>query len=335
MAVRARRRLGGVFGWATALALALASSAATPARAEPPAQAPSAEGQAEARRSAAKEKFEQGVAAYKAQRYQDAVKLFLEADAIQPSAALSFNVARSFEKLDDTSGALRWYRDFLRRSPQADNAADVRAKVTTLAATLSQNGVQQLSVLSEPAGATVLLDEQNVGVTPITREIAPGKHRLLLRLSGYVDKRAEVQLEPQTPQDLRLQLEAAAPAAPVSVPLPANAAGAPDQGPRFGVVPYVLMGAGAASLLGALGFELSRRSADTAAEEAPQNEFEARYDTMESRQTTARVLAGVGGALLVAGGVLFVVDLQRKPGPGVALACDGLGCGLMAKGSFQ
>lgn len=318
---------------AVGLSLALASAAHAQV------QAPSAEGQAEARRSAAKEKFDLGVAAYKEQRYQDAVKLFQEADALQPSAPLSFNVARSFENLNDTSGALRWYRDFLRRLPQAANASEVRGKVAALAATLSQRGVQQISVLSEPPGAMVLLDDQNVGVTPLTRDIVPGKHRLLLRLAGYADKPGELQLDPLTPQDISLQLEAPRQAAPDASAGPLRAGldqPAPaDQGPRFGVMPYVVMGAGAASLLAALGFELGRRSADSAAEGAPQTEFQDHLDTMESRQTTARVLAGVGGALLVTGGVLYVVDRQRKPGPSVALGCYGPACGLMAKGSFQ
>jgi hypothetical protein len=56
---------------------------------------------------------------------------------------------------------------------------------------------------------------------------------------------------------------------------------------------------------------------------------------MESRQTAARVLAGVGGALLVTGGVLFLVDRQREPGARVAVGCYGAGCGLFARGSFQ
>ena len=330
MATRSRRRLGRVFGLAVGLTLALSSAA--PAHA----QAPSAEGQAEARRSAAKERFDRGVVAYKEQRYEEAVKLFMEADAMSPSSALSFNVARAFEKLEDISGALRWYRDFLRRSPQASNASEVRAKVAELAAALSQRGVQQVSVLSEPPGATVLVDDQNVGVTPVTRDLAPGKHRLLLRLAGYADKSAELRLEPQVPQDVSLELTRA------TADRPANGAArtAADQplvarGPRFGAVPYVVMGAGAAGLLGALGFEISRRSADSDAEQAPQNQFQGHYDTMESRQTTARVLAGVGGALLVTGGVLFFVDRQREPLPRVAVGCQSAACGLFARGSFQ
>jgi hypothetical protein len=323
--------LGGV------LCLTFAVSPLREARA---ADAPSAEGQAEARRLAAKDKFDQGVTAYKEERYQDAVRLFKDADAIAPSAALSFNVARSLEKLDDTSGALRWYRDFLRRSPQAPTGPDVRAKVAALAEVMAGKGVQQISVLSEPVGATVLLDDQNLGVTPITRDIPPGKHRVLLRLDGYQEKSLDLVLEPKTPQDVTVRLEprtATAPVAPAAVAASPSStpSAASDRGPRFGIAPYVLMGAGAAGLVGALGFELARRSADSDAEAAPQNEFQGHYDTMESRQTTARVLAGVGGALLVSGGVLFVLDLQRKKEPQVALGCDAAGCTLVARGQFR
>jgi tetratricopeptide (TPR) repeat protein len=323
-----------------AVGLALALSSAAPAHA----QAPSAEGQAEARRSAAKEKFDQGVTAYKEQRYEDAVKLFMEADAMSPSSALSFNVARAFEKLEDISGALRWYRDFLRRSPEASNAAEVRAKVAELAAALSRRGVQQVSVLSEPPGATVLVDDQNVGVTPVTRDLTPGKHRLVLRLSGYADKSTELRLEPLVPQDVSLELSQPSPDRPADGAAPRADQPPTAPGTRFGVVPYVVMGAGAAGLLGALGFEISRRSADSDAEQAPQNQFQGHYDTMESRQTTARVLAGLGGALLVTGGVLFFVDRRREPGPAaltttaapqVAVGCLDSGCGLFARGSFR
>lgn len=331
MAARLRRALSTVVG-CTYLSLALTPTSGLAA------DAPSAEGQVEARRMAAKDIFQRAVAAYKEQRYADAVKLFLEADALSPSAPLSFNVARSFEKLDDISSALRWYRDFLRRSPQAPNAVEVRAKVTELATALSQRGLQQVTVLSDPAGATVLIDEQNVGVTPVTRDLTPGKHRVVLRLTGYGDRASDLVLQPQTPQDVSMRLEVTTQAPAAASPSKGPVLSAPppaDRGSRFGVVPVVLMGAGGASLLGALGFELGRRSADSAADDAPQTEFQARYDTMTGRQTTARVLAGVGGALLVTGGVLFVLDWQRASKSRVALGCDGRTCGLVAGGSFQ
>ena len=75
----------------------------------------------EQRRSLAKSKYQQGAEAYAAGHFKDAVDLFLAADQLANSATLSFNIARAYEKLHDDAGALRWYRDYLRRSPNANH----------------------------------------------------------------------------------------------------------------------------------------------------------------------------------------------------------------------
>lgn len=321
-----------------ALFAVLTFGSVSPARAD----VPSSEGAAEARRSEAKAKFEAGVNLYGEHKYRDAVNAFLEADAIAPSAALSFNIARAFEHLDDASAALRWYRDYLRRSPQAQNVADVQARVVALSATLAERGVQQVSVFSTPSGAVVELDNQPRGTTPLTLELAPGRHHVLLKLAGYRDKEADFALEARTPQDVSLELAPSAPLSPTA-PAAANVEGPKSPSPRgqaqasrpFGPAPFVVLGAGGVSLLGALGFELARRSAESAAESAPQREYSQHFDSMQSRQTTARVLAGVGGALLVTGGVLLVLNTPKQPGPELALGCGSAGCSLWAGGRFQ
>jgi tetratricopeptide (TPR) repeat protein len=299
------------------------------------ADSPSAEATAEARRNEAKAKFEAGVGAYGEGRYEDAVRAFQSADALQPSAPLSFNIARAFERLNNTPAALRWYRDYLRRSPLAANVAEVQTRVTELAAKLAERGVQQLSVLSTPEGATVLIDQQPAGVTPLTTELAPGAHHLSLRAAGYRDAEADFMLEARTARDLVVTLVVpAAEPAHASAPEP-RAAEAPAVATRpFGVAPWLVLGTGAASMLGALGFELGRRSAETAAAEAPQRNYKEHFETMEGRQTAARVLCGVGGALLVTGGTLLVLNTPKTPSTKLALGCTGNSCGVVAQGSF-
>jgi len=313
------------------------------------ADGPSAEATAEARREEAKTKFQEGVAAFSERRYEDAVRAFQKADAIQPSAALSFNIARAFERLNDTPAALRWYRDYLRRAPRATNASEVQARVSELSGQLAQRGVQQLTVLSTPEGAAVLIDQQPAGVAPLTTELAPGVHHLTLRAAGYRDLEVDVTLEARTPRDVNLTLalpgpvpaaasspaNASSSSAANAPPTPATAEPSADTPARpFGLVPWVLLGAGGVSMLGALGFELGRRSAESAAEEAPQRSYQEHFDTMQSRQTTARVLLGVGGALLVTGGALFVLNTPKSPTTKVALGCSGAGCAIEARGAF-
>jgi tetratricopeptide (TPR) repeat protein len=275
----------------------------------------------------AKARYEQGVEAYAAGRFKDAVDFFLDADRISPSAPLSFNIARAYEKLGDDSGALRWYRDYLRRSPGAPNAKAVEELVLRFESRLARKGVQQITVISVPAGATVAVDKTPVGVTPWTGDLVPGRHQVELTLRGYSDATNEIEVLRERAQDVSFELvEAPAPppesgtAVLPAVAPPAPLTGAPPaEKPApasFGVWPWVTLGAGGAALGGALAFEFMRRSAEQAAEdETTQIGYKEELDRMESRRTTARVLAGVGGALVIAGGTLLVIDLNRSKSP--------------------
>lgn len=323
--------------------------------------APSDEAVSEARRNEAKAKYQAGVESYEKHRYKQAVDLFLEADKLAPSAPLSFNIGRAYERLGDDTSALRWYRDYLRRSASAPNAPEVRELVGKLAAALAKRGVQQVTVLSLPSGATVNIDDQAVGVTPWTGELAPGKHHLFVTSRGHADIERDIELQASEPLDVSLRLEAAtqpaaasaspsvapsaAPASPTTAPMvpltgpvspAAPAASNKDSAPHFGAWPWISAGVGAAALGGALAFELLRRSAeDDAKSESVQVDFQSALDRMESRKTTARILLGVGGVALATGAVLFVVDRSRRSPPArVGFSCLPGGCALSAEGTF-
>ena len=262
-------------------------------------------------RQLAKAKYEQGVEAYRAERYADAVRSFLEADAISPSAALSYNIARAYEKLADDAQTMRWYRNYLRLNPQAGNAAEVAGYVRALSATLAKKGIQQVSVLSAPAGATVAIDGNPLGVTPLTVELPPGAHTALLSLRDYSDAPTDFTLPPATPLDVSVTLRPAPRSAAAATPAPA------PSGPgarRFGIVPYVTLGV-AGACLGAAGiFELSRRSAQSSAKgEQVQVAFEDDVNSIDSRRTAARVLLGVGSVLAVTGGALLLLNTRVTP----------------------
>jgi hypothetical protein len=97
------------------------------------------------------------------------------------------------------------------------------------------------------------------------------------------------------------------------------------------------IGAGAAVLGGALGFEMARRTAESEAEaDDTQVGYQEKLERMQSRQTTARVLGAVGGVLMVAGGVLLVVDLTSRPArpARASLGCFESGCGAALQGRF-
>ena len=310
------------------------------------------------KRAEGKERYERGAQAYAAGRFKDAIDLFLQADALAPSAALSFNIARAYEKIGDDAATLQWYRDFRRRAPDAKNGPDVDQRIHVFERALAKKGVQQVTILSRPLGATVTVDDKPRGVTPFTGQFAPGTHEVVLSLKGYADSEQELDLPADHAQELEVPLVPAAEgeAAPARTPVPAASTGAgagartveptpePDAavGPKFGIWPWVGLGAGAAVLGGSVAFELARRSAESdAGADKTQVGFKNKLDQEQSRQTAARVLAAVGGTLAIAGGTLLIIDLSSGSGPEHAevssrlgFACLPGGCNVAVRGSF-
>lgn len=318
----------------------------------PPAPAP----RDERNKEQARIHFNRGIAAFREKRFKEAVDSFLEANRIYPSAALSFNAARAYEEMSDAGGALRFYRDYLRRAPDAKDRASVEKRVGELEQKLRKRGIQLVTVSSEPEGATVVLDDRPVGVTPWAGEIFPGIHRVTLRLQGYEEASANIELLPHRALDVELKLKAAAadePAEPLpttnnAAPEPAAATSSvpppePDRRTEpggVGTVTWLALGAGAASLGGALFFELRSAGAEDDARGArTQVEAAEHIDSMESAQTTARILAGVGAALVVTGGALLYFDLA-SPGTETGArshlqaGCTARACGVDWKGRF-
>jgi tetratricopeptide (TPR) repeat protein len=290
-------------------------------------------------RAEGKARYERGAEAYANGRFKDAIDLFLQADALAPSAPLSFNIARAYEKIGDDASALQWYRDYRRRAPDAKNAEQVDARIRSLEAALAEKGVQQLTVISAPPGATVVIDGQPRGVTPYTGQLTPGSHRVQLALRGYLDAEQAVELSADRARDLVVELSPdhrkdAAGSAGSKAPA---AAPSDRQARRFGAWPWVTLGAGGLALGGALGFELARRSAESSARNDPtQVGRRSKLDDMEGHQNMARILAGVGGALALTGGVLLLIDQPRKTDDQqLSLACLPGNCAVALSGAFH
>lgn len=295
--------------------------------------------------------FEKAAKAYHEADYERAIKLFKRAYELDPHPALIYNVGQAYEKLGDVPAALRSFRRYLRLAPDAKDRATVEAGIKNLEKRLRARGVQQVTIMSRPIGATLLIDGKRVGDTPWTGEIHPGRHHAMLTLAGHPDTTRDFLLPPDHAIDLDVALldKAAAqdPARERAQPTAAKTQtgnAVADKPPyaksplsRVHPLTWAALGAGVAALGGSAAFELARHSAESDARAAPdQLAYRADYRKMESRQTTARVLLGVGGALTVAGGVLLYMDLApaRKKGPEIGLACSAAWCGVSTRGKF-
>lgn len=283
----------------------------------------------------AKQLYLLGAEAFAAQRNADAIRYFRQAEKLVPSAKLTYNIALAYDEMGDGGRALSEYRTFLVREPHSLHRQEALARVAQLEQALAAQGVQQLSVTSEPAGATLRVDGALVGVTPWSGELSPGQHRVQLEHTGRQPREAEVTLAAAHAADLHVAL----PAAPV-VPLEQ-----PGAWTRIQPLTWGMLGVGAGALAGGLAFELSRASSSERAGNASTPEARARAEgAADSKQMASLLLLGAGGAFLIGGTVLLVLDVSgAQPGepaarssaePLLSLPCSPGFCGVAAQGRF-
>jgi tetratricopeptide (TPR) repeat protein len=125
--------------------------------------------------------------------------------------------------------------------------------------------------------------------------------------------------------------------APVVTPVPARneAASTRHADAKFAPWSWVTLATGGALLASAGVVELMRRDAESEARAAPtQLAYADDYQRMRSYQSAARVLAGVGGALAVTGGVLVAIDLGRGRRAETRVGCGPNGCFGRFEGAF-
>jgi hypothetical protein len=139
---------------------------------------------------AARELDREGVQSFRDGRYEDAIRYFQLAYRMGGPSSELWNIARAREKVDDLEGADAAIREYLERrdlSPQDRSEADREAR-----ALRSRPSV--LTVTTMPAGAVIVIDgKQTAGPTPVSVEIAPGSHSIVVRREGYPAETKELE----------------------------------------------------------------------------------------------------------------------------------------------
>jgi hypothetical protein len=173
-----------------------------------------------------------------------------------------------------------------------------------------------LEISSQPT-AQLSVDGELRGSTPWRGELAPGYHRLALEANGARVER-DITLEPGRTEQLAVTLEPLS-AAPLEV----------KPRTRFRLVKWVAFAAGLASVaVGAGLWALDGRQ--TCALAGMQRQCPQVYDTLP----VGASLVGVGGALLIATGALFVLDRPLVPKRAALLAPLRDGATVAVEGRF-
>jgi hypothetical protein len=298
----------------------------------------------------ARKQHRAGVEAFAAGHYEDAIAAFLTADALHPSPETSFNIAKAYEAQGDESHALSFYREYLRRAPEAADRNGVSTRIAKLSRRIAERGVQQASFIVTPPGSAVLVDSEPIGAAPITLDLSPGQHTVEFRKAGFAPARFDFELPADRPVDVVAKLArragGPAPGQNTAIAEAGRAGGEYDVGAAQDVngptrvkptesglkrpsitrtIGFAALGASVAAIGGAVTLEVMRSHAeDEARRETDQIGYSDALERMKSRQTMARVFAGAGGALAALGGVMLAVAsgaTERPKEKGLALGC--------------
>jgi tetratricopeptide (TPR) repeat protein len=289
----------------------------------------------------ARQRYQEGAQAFSKGHFADAVDLFLDANRAAPNPAFAYNIGLAYDQLGDTRNALRWFRAYLREVPNAPDRPQIEPRIEEAEKRLTARGVQQVTVLSDPGGATVVIDDQRLGVTPWTGELAPGSHTVTLELPGYETQKQTFELTAEHALDVSLTLleaeKAEAPAAAAPVADKPVAAHEPSFLSAVKPLTWASLGVTVVGLGTAIGFNAARGAEVDDAEHSTQIAAQRHLDSANSDKTAARVFVGVGAAFAVASGALLYFDLSGRhghEGTSVAGGCVGGACRLIVNGRF-
>jgi hypothetical protein len=157
--------------------------------------------------NAARELDQQGVRAFSAGRYRDAVMMFKEAHRLGGPPSELWNVSRALERLDQPEEAATQIEEYL---GEKGLASEDRAEAQRELARLKQLS-SPLTAVSVPNGALLTVDGQPAGgATPTTTEISAGIHTIAMRHDGYAPKSMTVEARFGRAVVVEIELEKAA-----------------------------------------------------------------------------------------------------------------------------
>lgn len=156
-----------------------ADAAETAATEAPPATPPAAP-PADAAQSKAKEHYTNGKALYEKGNYADAMVEFQTAYDLKPHPSVLKSVGECKVQIGDIPGAIVIFEKYL-EDPAATKKDEVQAKIVEIKAMMAK-----VDLSSIPTGAGITVDGAITDkVTPMTLELTPGEHTIVLNTEGY------------------------------------------------------------------------------------------------------------------------------------------------------
>jgi hypothetical protein len=257
-------------------------------------------------RDAARTAYTAGEKAYDKGDYAAALESFNKAYDLIPTPHAEYWIAKSLEQQGKVEEAVAAYQKFLDNPDAAKAGEDKLQDAKTRQAELKGKLQGDVNIVTTPPGAQVTVDgTPQMGETPMTLKLAPGKHTISVSLAGYDSKEVAVDVAAgqQTEQTIELVSaepppETAAPPPPVEPPPQP----APPPEKKSKIPAYVTLGiAGAGAIVGTI-FGIKALGAQSDFDDEPTTEH---ADDVERNALIADMAFGVAITLGVTGVVLL------------------------------
>ena len=250
-----------------------------------------------------KEHYEKGQRAYDVGKYADAIDEYAKVYEIGGNPAMLFNIAQAYRLNNQPGEAVRFYKRFLQRAPNAPNRADVEQKIAELEKGEEKARTGTLpptpaAPAAAPAAAAPLAPAPPAPPPPATPPPPPA---------------AAAAPPPPAPV-------AAAPAEPTPVTPAAPAPPAPEassggNGRTIAIISLMVVGAGSMVLAGFEGLAASSNADTISAQSKAGKVFDPSVETSGRRENAIAITSAiVGSAALITGAVLLLTG-SSSPEP--------------------
>ena len=265
------------------LATVLLAATTSAAVAQPaPAPAPAPTPTPEQTRAEAKALYEKGNTHYNLGEYDQAIEAFKKAYELSQAPGLLFNIAQSFRLKKDYEQASHFYETYLRLKSDAPNRADVEARIAEMKAMLEEQkkmGTKAPLGTVTPDGGTSTTAPQPTTPTPAT-------------------------MPTTTPT---------APTTPTSPAGPRDVV-EPGAGKTLKLAGIATAGVGGALIITGVVFGMMAKGKESDLEDLNGGGTwdQDAYDAGKRNNTIAITTLAVGGAAVIAGGVMFYLGYSKE-----------------------
>ncbi len=281
--------------------LAVGLTLPTPAAAEP---ADSLDELSEAQRAKLEGHVRKGKQAYDAGEFETSLTEFKRALEILEHPDFVYRLALTHDRLGHTKRALEQYRRFLDLAPETDDRGKVERTIAQLEEELRERR-PEIEITTDPEGASVRLadEDRELGRTPMTATLQPGRYTIVLDKQGYAPVEQEVDLAHDGESSLSFKLTPTDPQR--------ETATHSGSGPPTGA--YLTLGGGAATgiftLVSYLQFADARSTVRSQRACTPECTKPAGFDANARRQKTWEAVTWTSGAVAtaaLAGGAVWL-----------------------------